>query len=164
MKAFIGLGANLGDARAALVQAVQSLAHLQDTHLLKVSSLYASAPVDAVGPDYLNAVALLDTELAPLDLLHALQALENAAGRERPWRNAPRTLDLDVLMYGELQMADAELTLPHPRMRERAFVLFPLAELAPQQVSPSERAAVASQRIQAVALPDVWLPDSLHLQ
>ncbi|HRM93720.1 MAG TPA: 2-amino-4-hydroxy-6-hydroxymethyldihydropteridine diphosphokinase, partial [Alicycliphilus sp.] len=104
MSAWIGLGANLGDARAALRSAVQAMATLPGTRLLRVSSLYRSAPVDAGGPDYLNAVAELDTTLAPLELLHALQRIEQAAGRERPYRNAPRTLDLDLLLYGTLRL------------------------------------------------------------
>ncbi|QEA14405.1 2-amino-4-hydroxy-6-hydroxymethyldihydropteridine diphosphokinase [Comamonas flocculans] len=157
MKACIGLGANLGDARASLRQAVHALAALEQTRLLAVSSLYRSAPVDAGGPDYLNAVACLDTALQPLALLHALQALENAAGRERPYRNAPRTLDLDLLLYGELRLATQELRLPHPRMNERAFVLLPLAELAPQRVSAAQLAQVAGQRIERVAAPAAWV-------
>ena len=151
MSAWIGLGANLGDARAALRSAVQAMAALPGTRLLRVSSLYRSAPVDAGGPDYLNAVAELDTTLAPLELLHALQRIEQAAGRERPWRNAPRTLDLDLLLYGTLRLDSAELTVPHPRMGERAFVLLPLAELAPPLVDAQQLAAVAGQRMECVA-------------
>ena len=151
MKAWIGLGANLGAARAALRQALQALAQRPDTQLLQVSSLYASAPVDAGGPDYLNAVALLDTALAPLELLRVLQALERDAGRQRPYRNAPRTLDLDLLDYEGHCLSSPELQLPHPRMQERAFVLLPLAELAPGQVNPAALQAVAEQRIACVA-------------
>jgi len=149
-RAWIGLGANLGDARAALRTAVQSLAALPATRVLRVSSLYRSAPVDAGGPDYLNAVAELETPLAPLGLLHALQSIERAAGRERPYRNAPRTLDLDVLLHGDGPLESAELTVPHPRMGERAFVLLPLAELAPGRVDAQQLAAVAGQRIDRV--------------
>ena len=157
MSALIGLGANLGDARAALRSAVQAMAALPGTRLLRVSSLYRSAPVDAGGPDYLNAVAELDTTLAPLELLHALQRIEQAAGRERPYRNAPRTLDLDLLLYGTLRLDSAELTVPHPRMGERAFVLLPLAELAPQLVDAQQLAAVAGQRMECVATAQQWL-------
>lgn len=157
MSAWIGLGANLGDARAALRSAVQAMAALPGTRLLRVSSLYRSAPVDAGGPDYLNAVAELDTTLAPLELLHALQRIEQAAGRERPYRNAPRTLDLDLLLYGTLRLDSAELTVPHPRMGERAFVLLPLAELAPQLVDAQQLAAVAGQRMECVATAQQWL-------
>lgn len=154
--AWIGLGANLGDARAALRGAVQAMAALPDTQVSQVSSLYRSAPVDAGGPDYLNAVAVLQTRLAPLALLHALQALEQAAGRERPYRNAPRTLDLDLLLYGDLRLEGAELTVPHPRMHERAFVLQPLAELEPAMVDAARLADVADQRIERVLAPAWW--------
>ncbi|MCZ2105285.1 MAG: 2-amino-4-hydroxy-6-hydroxymethyldihydropteridine diphosphokinase [Burkholderiales bacterium] len=156
MSAYVGLGANLGDARVALAAAVQALAALPATRLAAVSSLYASAPVDAGGPDYFNAVACLQTTLAPLALLRALQAIETAAGRTRPYRNAPRTLDLDLLLYDAVQCADAELTLPHPRMMQRAFVVLPLAELAPERVSAAQRAAVAGQRIERVAPAPDW--------
>lgn len=154
--AWIGLGANLGDARAALRGAVWAMGALPDTRVLRVSSLYRSAPVDAGGPDYLNAVAELRTCLAPLRLLHALQAIEQAAGRERPYRNAPRTLDLDLLLYGEQRLGGAELTVPHPRMWERAFVLLPLAELRPGWVAPARLQAVAAQRIERVDAPADW--------
>ena len=150
MIAWVGLGANLGDARAALRGAVQAMAAMPGTQVLRVSSLYRSAPVDALGPDYLNAVAELATTLVPLDLLHALQAMEQAAGRERPYRNAPRTLDLDLLLYGDQQLDGAELTVPHPRRAERAFVLRPLAELAPALVGAAQLAAVAGQHVEPV--------------
>lgn len=150
--AWIGLGANLGEPAAALRQAVRALAHTPGIRLLRTSSLYRSAPVDASGPDYVNAVAEIATSLGPQALLAALQALEHAAGRERPYRNAPRTLDLDLLLYGEQHIATPALTVPHPRMYERAFVLRPLAELAPQQVPPEALQAVQDQ---AIAL---WRP------
>ncbi|QNP49584.1 2-amino-4-hydroxy-6-hydroxymethyldihydropteridine diphosphokinase [Diaphorobacter aerolatus] len=127
--AWIGLGANLGDARAALREAVQGIAALAQTRVVRVSSLYGSAPVDAGGPDYLNAIAQIETALTPLQLLDGLQAIEQAAGRERPYRNAPRTLDLDIVRFDDLQMNTERLTLPHPRWQERAFVLLPMAEL-----------------------------------
>lgn len=157
-RAFIGLGANLGDRGQALARAVQAMAQLPGTQVVAVSSLYVSAPVDSSGPDYLNAVAALQTTLAPLDVLHALQAIELAAGRERPYRNAPRTLDLDVLLYGDQQLDTAELTVPHPRLGERAFVLLPLAELAPQKVSAVQLAAVADQRIERHSDAGQWCP------
>jgi 2-amino-4-hydroxy-6-hydroxymethyldihydropteridine diphosphokinase len=131
VRAWIGLGANLGDARATLRAALDALAALPGCRLAGVSSLWRSAPVDAQGPDFFNAVAALDTTLAPLALLRQLQGIELAHGRERPYRNAPRTLDLDLLLYGELQQSDPVLTLPHPRAHERAFVLAPLQELVP---------------------------------
>ncbi len=148
VSAFIGLGANLGDRGAALQQALASMAALPGTGVRQVSSLYRSAPVDSDGPDYLNAVAELATELAPLALLRALQAIEAAAGRERPYRNAPRTLDLDILLYGDEAIDTPDLTVPHPRMGERAFVLLPLSELAPGRATPEQLAAVADQRIE----------------
>ena len=157
-QAFVGLGANLGDRGQALAQAVQAMTLLPGTQVVAVSSLYVSAPVDAGGPDYLNAVAALQTTLAPLDLLHALQAIELAAGRERPYRNAPRTLDLDVLLYADQSITTAELTVPHPRIAERAFVLQPLAELAPERVTAAQLAAVADQRIDRFQSAADWCP------
>lgn len=146
-RAWIGLGANLGERDAALRQAVRAIAALPGTQVLHVSSLYRSAPVDAGGPDYLNAVAEIATPLDAHALLAALQAIEQGAGRERPYRNAPRTLDLDILLYGEQCITTLALTVPHPRMHERAFVLLPLAELAPEQVSPAALQAVSGQTI-----------------
>ena len=152
-RVYVGLGANLGDPRAALEAAFAALAKLPATTLVARSSLYASAPVDAAGPDFQNAVAALDTTLDASALLAALQAIELAHGRERPYRNAPRTLDLDLLLYGDQRIGSAALTVPHPRMRERAFVLLPLTELAPDLVLPDGTSiasllpAVGAQRI-----------------
>jgi 2-amino-4-hydroxy-6-hydroxymethyldihydropteridine diphosphokinase len=115
---------------------------------LTVSGLYRSAPVDSSGPDYLNAVARLQTRRSAPELLAALQQIENAAGRERPYRNAPRTLDLDVLLYGASCIDSAVLTVPHPRMHQRAFVLLPLAELAPDLVPVAWLQSVADQPLQ----------------
>jgi 2-amino-4-hydroxy-6-hydroxymethyldihydropteridine diphosphokinase len=145
--AYIALGANLGDRHAALQQALQALRAMAGSGAMRSSRFYRSAPVDAGGPDYLNAVAQLTTPLTAPDLLRALQALENAAGRQRPYRNAPRTLDLDLLLYGDARIDSAQLTVPHPRMWERAFVLVPLAELAPHCVPEAALAAVAAQAI-----------------
>lgn len=152
----VGLGANLGDAGQALREAVQAMASLPLTRLLAVSSLYSTAPMDSAGPDYLNALALVETQQEPLDFLHALQALELAAGRERPYRNAPRTLDLDIELWADWQSDAAELIVPHPRMWERAFVLVPLAEVAPQCVSAAQLQAVADQGVELSAGPDWW--------
>lgn len=158
--AWVGLGANLGDARATLLAAIGALGRLPGTRLRACSSRWRSAPVDATGPDFENAVARLSTTLAPHALLGHLQRIEQAHGRERPYRNAPRTLDLDLLQVDALAIDDAVLTLPHPRMHERAFVLAPLAELAPQRVLPghgsvaSLRAACAGQRITRIADAD----------
>ncbi|AOB40567.1 2-amino-4-hydroxy-6-hydroxymethyldihydropteridine diphosphokinase [Bordetella parapertussis] len=129
--AYVGLGANLGDAAATLRSVLAELAAAPGILACKASRLYRTAPVDAQGPDFVNAVAALDTTLAPLDLLDLLQALEQRHGRERPYRNAPRTLDLDLLLYGEQAIDHPRLSVPHPRIHERAFVLAPLCELAP---------------------------------
>jgi 2-amino-4-hydroxy-6-hydroxymethyldihydropteridine diphosphokinase len=128
---YVGLGANLGNTRATLADAIEALRSLPSVRALRVSPLYRSAPLDAGGPDFLNAVVELHTGLSPEALLDRLQAIERAHGRERPYRNAPRTLDLDLLLYGDQEIASERLTVPHPRMHERAFVLRPLAELAP---------------------------------
>ncbi len=146
--AYLALGANLGDAQQAVRQVMQDIAQLPETRLLACSSLYRTAPVDASGPDYINAVVQIETALQPLALLHAIHALEHAAGRERPWRNAPRTLDIDILLYGDLLLNTPELTIPHPRMGQRAFVLVPLAEIAPEKVDARHLQAVADQRIE----------------
>jgi 2-amino-4-hydroxy-6-hydroxymethyldihydropteridine diphosphokinase len=131
VRAFVGVGANLGDAQATVRAALQALGRLPDTQCVTSSSLYRSAPVEATGPDFINAVAELHSTLSPLALLRELQAIEQAFGRVRSVCNAPRTLDLDLLLYGEQVMDSDTLTLPHPRLHLRAFVLRPLAELAP---------------------------------
>lgn len=146
--AYVALGANLGNAEQALRQALAALEGIPGARVQRASSLYRTAPVDASGPDYLNAVAEIATTLTAPALLDALQAIEQAAGRERPYRNAPRTLDLDLLLYGQARIDSPRLTLPHPRMGERAFVLVPLAEIAPQLVSAGALGAVAGQRIE----------------
>jgi 2-amino-4-hydroxy-6-hydroxymethyldihydropteridine diphosphokinase len=137
MIAWVGIGANLGDARANVLDAIERLSRLPGARLVRASSLYRTAPIDSSGDDYVNAVASLDTDLDAHALLQALFAIEQAHGRERPYRNAPRTLDLDLLLYGD-HIIDAAPTLivPHPRMHERAFVLAPLAEVAPGLVIP----------------------------
>lgn len=157
-RAYIGLGANLGDAPAALKAATAALHALPGSAVQAVSALYCSAPVDASGPDYYNAVVALDTALSPHALLHALQAIELNAGRERPYHHAPRTLDLDLLMLGDERIDTPTLTLPHPRWSERAFVLLPLADVAPERVSAAQQSAVAHQRIARVKSAD-WAQD-----
>ena len=134
MIAYIGIGANLGDARANVEDALTRLAALPATRVTARSSLWKTAPIDSSGDDYINAVARIDTSLAPADLLDAVRAIELAHGRERPYRNAPRTLDLDILLYGDARIDTPSLTVPHPRMHQRAFVLAPLAEIAPDAV------------------------------
>jgi 2-amino-4-hydroxy-6-hydroxymethyldihydropteridine diphosphokinase len=146
--ACVAFGANLGDAVTTVQQALRDVGGLADTQLFKASSLYRSAPHEAQGPDFINAVALVHTQLSPLNLLHALQALELKSGRERPFKNAPRTLDLDLIFYGDVVLATPELTLPHPRWHERAFVLQPLAEVWPERVSAAQLEAVQDQAIQ----------------
>jgi 2-amino-4-hydroxy-6-hydroxymethyldihydropteridine diphosphokinase len=146
--ACVALGANLGDAAAEVRQALRDLATLDGTRVVRASSLYRTAPYEALGPDFINAVALLDTQLSPLALLHALQRIEQAHGRERPYHNAPRTLDLDLIFHGDTQLATPELTLPHPRWQERAFVLVPLADVCPERVNAELLAAVRDQPIE----------------
>ena len=127
----VGLGANLGDPVATLRAAVAALAQLPVTQLQACSSFYRSAPVDATGPDFINAVAVLHTRQQPLEFLQCLQGLENAHQRERPYRHAPRTLDLDLLLWADQTLDTPTLQVPHPRLHQRAFVLVPLAELLP---------------------------------
>ena len=149
--AYVALGANLGDAAATLRAALAALDALPATRLLRHSRLWRSAPVDAAGPDFINAAAALQTQLSAPALLDALLALEARFGRQRPYHHAPRTLDLDLLLYGGARIASPQLSVPHPRMWQRAFVLRPLAELAPQLVTADMLAAVASQRIAPLA-------------
>ena len=147
-RAFVALGANLGDARTAVLRAMDALDGLPGTRVAARSSLWRSAPVDAAGPDFINAVVALDTTLDPHALLAELQRLEHAALRERPYRNAPRTLDLDLLLHGDQALDTPTLTLPHPRMAQRAFVLLPLAEIAPERVAPASIARITDQPIE----------------
>jgi len=135
--AYIALGANLEDPAAQVRAGFAALAALPQTRLIARSSLYRSAPVGyADQPDFVNAVAAVETALAPRALLDALLAIERAQGRVRSFANAPRKLDLDVLLYDDVQLHEPGLTVPHPRMHERAFVLVPLAEIAPRCVVP----------------------------
>lgn len=128
-RAYIGFGANLGDMQNTLTEAAQALANAPGVYASKMSRLYRSDPVDAPGPSYINAVLEIHTGLAPLPLLGLLQRIETQFGRQRHFRNAPRTLDLDLLLYDELSFRAPTLTVPHPRMHLRAFVLKPLSEL-----------------------------------
>jgi 2-amino-4-hydroxy-6-hydroxymethyldihydropteridine diphosphokinase len=154
IRAYVALGSNLGNPVSTVEDAIEAMAALRGSLLKAISSLYRTAPVGLKRqPDFINAVVTLDTRLAPRQLLDELFALEAKFGRERSVRNAPRTLDLDLLCYGDVVQDDPALTLPHPRMHERAFVLAPLAEIAPQLVIPgrgtvaSLLAACADQRI-----------------
>ncbi|MDR2689156.1 MAG: 2-amino-4-hydroxy-6-hydroxymethyldihydropteridine diphosphokinase [Azoarcus sp.] len=138
VRAYVAFGANLGDPLAAFVQARDALAALPDTRLAAHSSCYRSTPLGVADeqPDYVNAVMAIDTGLAPLPLLDALLAIETAGGRTRAYAQAPRTIDLDLLLHGDTILHDPRLTLPHPRLHQRAFVLHPLFEIAPQLVIP----------------------------
>jgi len=156
-KAFIGLGANLGDPEAQVRRAFSALAELPRTHLLAASSLYRSAPVGVVAQlDFINAVAEIETALGARALLDALLAEERRFGRTREFPKAPRTLDLDLLLYGDLVIAEPGLIVPHPRMHERAFVLAPLAEIAPETLIPGKGlvtallAACQDQRVEKI--------------
>ncbi len=136
-RAFVGIGANLGDPVAQVKAAIASLAALPETRLVAASSLYRTAPMDyAAQGDFVNAAVLLETALAPRPLLEHLHAIEAAAGRERSFRNAPRLLDLDLLLYGDAVVDEPGLAVPHPRLHERAFALAPVVELDPGCVIP----------------------------
>lgn len=143
VRAFVGLGSNLGDRRAFLTAAVRDL-----PNKVAVSGVYKTAPIGgpAQGP-FLNLVVEMRTSVGPYDLLAICQQLEASAGRVRTERWGPRTLDVDVLLYGEFELDDTELTIPHPRMNERAFVLYPLAELAPELLPSRWRETVSDQEI-----------------
>ena len=157
-KAYVALGANLGNPQEALQAALEDLRQTAGVGVTAVSSFYRTAPVESSGPDYVNAVAEVATTLAASELLHVLQRIENAHGRVRPVGvvNAPRTLDLDLLLFGKDTVATPELTVPHPRMHMRAFVLVPLLEIAPDAVIPGLGvardyvAATADQAIQKI--------------
>ena len=143
VRAFVGLGSNLGDRRAFLTAAVRDL-----PNKVAVSGVYKTPPIGgpAQGP-FLNLVVEMRTSVGPYDLLAICQQLEASAGRARTERWGPRTLDVDVLLYGEFELDDTELTIPHPRMNERAFVLYPLAELAPELLPSRWRETVSDQEI-----------------
>ena len=152
--AFVALGANLGDPAATVTAAINALGTLPETRLLAASSLYRTAPIGlADQPEFINAAARLETSLPPEALLDALLALEQDFGRVRLERNGPRTLDLDLLLYDDRRLDSPRLSLPHPRLHLRAFVLYPLAELAPDLALPGRGTvaawlpAVASQGI-----------------
>jgi len=157
--AFIGLGSNLAQPSIQVLQAMQAIDRLPQTRVVARSSLYRSAPVGYLQqPDFINAVVRVETALAPLALLQALLALEQESGRTREFQNAPRTLDLDVLLYDDIQHHEHGLTVPHPQMHKRAFVLQPLLEIAPECVIPGVGSAAAAmhycQDQQLEKLPD----------
>jgi len=153
-RAYIALGANLGNPAATLNDAIDALVCLRGSVFLAMSSLYRTAPVGLKRqPDFINAVVAVKTHLTPREMLDELFALEARFGRERSIQNAPRTLDLDLLLHGDTVQSDPGLTLPHPRMHERAFVLAPLLEIAPDVAIPGRGRAAdllarcADQRI-----------------
>ena len=142
-RAFIALGSNLQDPETQVKHALAALEKLPKTKLVKASSLYKTSPVGYINqPDFINAVAEIRTELRPLELLDAILNIETVAGRERPFANAPRVLDCDLLLYDDIKMASEKLTLPHPRMFERGFVLLPLAEISPHLTSSNGESIV----------------------
>ncbi len=155
---WLGLGANIGDRVLALRRAVRALTGLPGTRLIAVSSLYATESIPVGGPEFLNTVLELGTTLAPEALLRHLQAIELAAGRERPYRNAPRTLDIDILLFGHESIHTAQLEVPHPRMYERAFVLRPMAEMWPDLVPAEALLAVKGQHITHYYAPE-WVDE-----
>lgn len=136
MRAYVGLGSNLGDRAAHLLLGLSALSRLPKTHLLRLSPVYETDPVGPPQPPYLNMVAELETELSPKGLLAEMLRVEKALGRERRERWGPRTLDLDLLLYGDLVLEEAGLSVPHPRLHERAFVLVPLLDLLPEGRHP----------------------------
>jgi 2-amino-4-hydroxy-6-hydroxymethyldihydropteridine diphosphokinase len=144
LRSFIGIGANLDDPVARVRAAIDALATLPDSQLAAASSLYASAPIGyADQPDFVNAAVALDTALGPRALLRELQAIESRFGRTRTFPNAPRTVDLDILLYGERVIDEPGLEIPHPRLHERAFALAPVVELDPDCVIPGRGRAAA---------------------
>ena len=156
VRAYVGIGANLGDAQAAVENAFLAIDALPGTRVAERSSLFRTAPIDAGGDDYVNAVAAIDTRLPAAELLLALQAIETEHGRLRPYPNAPRTLDLDILLYGQATSHTAQLTIPHPRLTQRAFALIPLLQVAPLIMIPGHGPArafapgVAAQAIREI--------------
>jgi 2-amino-4-hydroxy-6-hydroxymethyldihydropteridine diphosphokinase len=149
--AYVGVGSNLNDPRAQVLQAFTELDGLPHTRVVRKSSLYRSAPMGhAAQPDFVNAVAQVETGLPAERLLAELQAVEARHGRERSFPNAPRTLDLDLLLYGTARIASPALTVPHPRMHERAFVLKPLLEIAPQLPFTAQLDACADQEVERI--------------
>ena len=149
VRCYVGLGGNIGEVRQTLHSALAALGDVPGTYLVRASSLWRTAPVGhSDQPDFINAVAAFDSTLAPHALLDALLALEQRFGRKRSFANAPRTLDLDLLLHGSALVSEPFLTLPHPRMHERAFVLAPLIEIDPDCIIPGHgRAADCLARI-----------------
>ena len=155
---FIALGSNLGNPVFQIKLAIEELKQLPGTNLISQSSLYGSAPVGCPDqPDFINAVVLIETDFIPHDLLDALLDIERRHGRTRAFLNAPRTLDLDILLFNDLEYCDEKLTVPHPRMSQRAFVLKPMMEIAPDYYIPAQGhialllAACNEQRLEKIS-------------
>ena len=149
--AYVGIGSNLNDPRAQVLQAFTELDGLPHTRVVKRSSLYRTAPMGhAAQPDFINAVAQLETGLPAERLLAELQELEARHGRERSFPNAPRTLDLDVLLFGNAVLDTPSLKLPHPRMHERAFVLKPMLGIAPQLPFQAHLDSCKDQKVERI--------------
>ena len=147
-RAFIALGSNLGDPRQQVLDAMDALQGLRDSRVMQRSRLYRTPPWGVLDqPDFINAVVAIDTGLSPHALLDALHAIEQHAGRVRLERNGPRTLDLDLLYMDGVRIDDARLTVPHPRIAERAFVLLPLADVAPELQLPAGTVAELLARV-----------------
>jgi 2-amino-4-hydroxy-6-hydroxymethyldihydropteridine diphosphokinase len=151
--AFLGLGSNLGDRLANLHEAIHRLERVDGIHLLRASRVYETAPVGPPQPEYLNAVVELETSLEPRPLLDACLGIETAMGRVRGERWGPRVIDIDLLTYGDDEIDEPGLTVPHPRMHERVFVLVPLLELEPDPLLPGGR-RLGTLRLVAEALTD----------
>ncbi len=167
-QAFIGFGGNIGDARQSITDAIVCLAQHVQIHIVNKSCFYQSAPVNAVGDDYINAVVEIDTELNPYGLLYVCQSIEHQFGRERPYANAPRTLDLDILFYEGIEQNHSELTIPHPRIAERSFVILPLLEICPDFFLPNHGPLknllpnIAHQRITRITCKHCDCGQQLH--
>jgi 2-amino-4-hydroxy-6-hydroxymethyldihydropteridine diphosphokinase len=158
--AYVALGSNLDDPRAQIRSALDRLAALPGTRLVRQSSLYRNPPAGGLDqPEFMNAVAEIETRMTPRRLLDALLDIERARGRVRDYPNAPRTLDLDIVLYGDRTVREPGLVVPHPRMLERAFVLVPLAEIAPDAVVPGEgRVADLAREVDASCM--IRLPET----
>lgn len=163
-QAFVALGSNLANPKEQVEKAFAALSHLPNSRLVKKSSLYQTTPIDCIetAPDFINAVAEIETELSPEMLLDAIHEIENTAGRERPYINAPRVLDCDLLLYENITLNSVKLTLPHPRMHTRGFVLLPLFEIAPH-ISIPNHGKIAQLITPAVSLGIKKLPSSTNI-
>lgn len=158
--AFVALGSNLGDPAGQIRSALRALDKLPDTRLVRQSSFYRNPPEGGLDqPEFVNAVARIETRIGPRALLDRLLEIERAHGRVRDYPNAPRTLDLDIVLYGDSVVQETGLTIPHPRMLERVFVLVPLAEIAPDAMVPGKgRVADLLRDVDASGM--IKLPDS----